>query len=194
MSPNTLAYMHKQVRASQNRKAHDLLSASDIRYRVSFMVRYPGETPDDYAITRQYLLDEYIGHFMLSIFSFTDETMPVWQDAERFGLTISDPDDPDYNWSHAGMTLRKPGRCTRTRSTPPAGAPRTPCCCCGRPDSRPRSSPPRTGVPPYGWRNSSNASRCCQRTSKTNPTSSASQQGACYASWHATASNRSQAA
>ncbi len=42
---------------------------------------------------------------MLSVFSFLDETMPVWQDAQRFGLTIATPDDPDYSWSHNGMDV-----------------------------------------------------------------------------------------
>jgi anaerobic magnesium-protoporphyrin IX monomethyl ester cyclase len=103
MSPATLSYMHKQVRTEHNRRAHDLLAASDIRYRVSYMVGYPGETPDDFALTAQYMREEYTGHFMLSVFSFLDETMPVWQDAQRFGLTIATPDDPDYSWSHNGM-------------------------------------------------------------------------------------------
>ncbi len=105
MSPTTLAYMRKQVRAEHNRRAHDLLAASDIRYRVSYMVGYPGETAGDFALTARYLREEYTGHFMLSVFSFLDETMPVWQDAERFGLTVATPDDPDYSWSHNGMDV-----------------------------------------------------------------------------------------
>lgn len=103
MSPSTLGYMHKQVRAEQNRRAHELLRDSAIWFGVSYMVGYPGETPSDYELTHRYILDEYTGHFMLSVFSFTDETMPVWQDARRFSLAITDPGEPDYNWRHAGM-------------------------------------------------------------------------------------------
>ena len=29
--------------------------------------------------------------------------MPVWQEADRFGLVVSDPEDYDYAWSHSGM-------------------------------------------------------------------------------------------
>jgi radical SAM superfamily enzyme YgiQ (UPF0313 family) len=105
MSANTLEYMHKQVRVAQNRTAHELLRDSSIWYRVSYMVGYPGETPEDFELTQRFIVDEYTGHFMLSVFSFTDETMPVWQDAERFALTITDPVDPDYNWAHAGMDV-----------------------------------------------------------------------------------------
>src|SRR6266545_2458777 len=42
---------------------------------------------------------------MLSVFSFTDETMPVWEDAERFSLVIEDPDDRDSRWEHSGMDI-----------------------------------------------------------------------------------------
>ncbi len=105
MSPNSLRYMHKQVRAEQNRRAHELLRQSAIRYRISYMVGYPGETPQDYALTHAFLCDEFEGHFMLSVFSFTDETMPVWEDAERFSLVIEDPDDRDSRWEHSGMDI-----------------------------------------------------------------------------------------
>jgi anaerobic magnesium-protoporphyrin IX monomethyl ester cyclase len=105
MSPATLGYMHKQVRAEQNRKAHALLRDRSIQYRVSYMVGYPGETPDDFAMTAGFLRDEFVGYFMLSVFSFTDQTMPVWQDAERFSLQIHDPDDPDRGWEHVGMDV-----------------------------------------------------------------------------------------
>jgi anaerobic magnesium-protoporphyrin IX monomethyl ester cyclase len=105
MSDNTLGYMKKLVSSAENRMAFELLRNSDVGYRISVMVGYPGETPEDFELTRRFLVDEYEGHFMLNIFSFTDETMPVWQDAERFRLTIRDEDNPDYSWSHAGMDV-----------------------------------------------------------------------------------------
>ncbi|MFJ6200047.1 B12-binding domain-containing radical SAM protein [Micromonospora sp. NPDC092111] len=110
MSPKSLDLMHKQVRAEHNRRAHEALSDGPVRYRCSFMVGYPGEAPEDYELTHEFLAGEYTGHFMLSVFSMTDETMPVWQDAERLGITIDDFEDPDSGWTHVGMdhtTARK---------------------------------------------------------------------------------------
>ncbi len=103
MSPKTLKLMHKQVRAEHNRRAHDALAGGPIKYRTSLMVGYPGETPDDYEVTHEYLLKEYTGHFMLSVFSMTDETMPVWEDSERLQIRVEDFEDPDAGWTHVGM-------------------------------------------------------------------------------------------
>jgi anaerobic magnesium-protoporphyrin IX monomethyl ester cyclase len=103
MSPKSLDLMHKQVRVEHNRRAHDALSGGPIKYRTSFMCGYPGEAPEDYELTHQYLAGEYTGHFMLSVFSMTDETMPVWEDAERLKIDIADFEDPDAAWSHIGM-------------------------------------------------------------------------------------------
>jgi anaerobic magnesium-protoporphyrin IX monomethyl ester cyclase len=110
MSPKSLGLMHKQVRAEHNRRAHEALSGGPVKYRCSFMVGYPGEAPEDYELTHEFLASEYTGHFMLSVFSMTDETMPVWQDAERLGIQIDDFEDPDSAWVHVGMdhsTARK---------------------------------------------------------------------------------------
>ncbi|MEV4664820.1 radical SAM protein [Micromonospora echinofusca] len=110
MSPKSLDLMHKQVRAEHNRRAHEALSDGPVKYRCSFMVGYPGEAPEDYELTHEFLASEYTGHFMLSVFSMTDETMPVWQDAERLGIHVDDFEDPDSGWTHAGMdhtTARK---------------------------------------------------------------------------------------
>jgi radical SAM superfamily enzyme YgiQ (UPF0313 family) len=106
MSENSLSYMDKRVRAYQNRQAFELLRNSDVGYRISFMVGYPGETPDDYRETNDFLVEEYIGHFQLYVFSLQDETMPVWADSERFDIQVSAPEDPDYSWSHSGMDVR----------------------------------------------------------------------------------------
>ncbi|MFF4501650.1 B12-binding domain-containing radical SAM protein [Streptomyces sp. NPDC001401] len=103
MSPKSLTLMRKQVRAEHNRRAHEALSGGPVKYRTSFMVGYPGETPEDYELTHQFLLGEYTGHFMLSAFSMTDETMPVWQDAEQLRIEVEDFEDPDAAWSHIGM-------------------------------------------------------------------------------------------
>jgi radical SAM superfamily enzyme YgiQ (UPF0313 family) len=103
MSPKSLDLMHKQVRVEHNRRAHDALSGGPVKYRGSFMCGYPGEAPEDYELTHQFLLGEYTGHFMLSVFSMSDETMPVWDDAERLEIEVADFQDPDAAWSHVGM-------------------------------------------------------------------------------------------
>lgn len=105
MSDRTLKLMNKLVTAMENRRALQLLNCSEVGYRISTMVGYPGERPEDYDETHRFLVDEYKGNFMLSVFSFLDETMPVWTDAERFQLEITDNDDPDYSWRHAGMDV-----------------------------------------------------------------------------------------
>jgi anaerobic magnesium-protoporphyrin IX monomethyl ester cyclase len=105
MSEKSLKLMKKQVTAAANRRAFELLSGSELGYRGSFMVGYPGETPEDYALTHAFLREEYSGHFTLSIFSLQDETMPVWQDAEALGIEVDDPEAPDYSWRHIGMDI-----------------------------------------------------------------------------------------
>lgn len=105
MSASTLDLMKKQVRVADNRLAFELLRGSELGYRASFMVGYPGERPEDFEQTRRFLADEYEGHFLLNVFSLMDETMPVWADAERLELKIEDPENADRGWSHVGMDL-----------------------------------------------------------------------------------------
>ncbi len=105
MSENSLKYMNKAVRATHNRKAHEMLLKSSIDFRSSFMIGYPGETVDDYRLTHDYLVEEFERHIVLSVFSLTDETMPVWDDADKYNIQVSDFDDPDADWSHVGMDV-----------------------------------------------------------------------------------------
>lgn len=107
MSDRTLTLMKKQVTAAANRRAFQLLAPSQLGYRCSFILGYPGETPDDFGQTAAFLRDEYAGHFTLSIFSLQDETMPVWEDAEELGIEVDDPDAPDYSWRHNGMDIHQ---------------------------------------------------------------------------------------
>ncbi|MFI9586922.1 LOG family protein [Streptomyces sp. NPDC052236] len=64
---------------------------------------YPGETPELFEDTKNFLVNEYEGPFALYVFMLNDETMPVWQDAERFGLEVFDADGDAEQWSHTGM-------------------------------------------------------------------------------------------
>ena len=103
MHDGVLAAMSKKVTAAQNRRAFDLLRGGEIGFRCSFMVGYPGETPEAYRATSDFLVSEYEGHFKLHVFGMTDEAMPVWADRARFGLEVGDEDDPDFDWRHDGM-------------------------------------------------------------------------------------------
>ncbi|WP_437304750.1 B12-binding domain-containing radical SAM protein [Sorangium sp. So ce388] len=113
MSDASLRRMHKQVSAEQNARANALLARSRIDVRSSFMVGYPGETPEEYEQTHRFLVDAFQGRFMVAVFSLTDETMPVWKEAERYRLEITDPEEPDYAWRHAGMDVETARRLHR---------------------------------------------------------------------------------
>lgn len=106
MSDDVLGYMGKRVSVAQNRRANELLRGSAVGCRGHFMVGYPGERPEDFALTADYLARDYAGEFKLSVFSFTDETMPVWSDADRFGIEI-DPEHPEFGWRHNGMDVHE---------------------------------------------------------------------------------------
>ncbi|MBB2911306.1 radical SAM superfamily enzyme YgiQ (UPF0313 family) [Streptosporangium becharense] len=110
MSDSTLKHMNKKVTRNDNLRAFRLLTEGGLGYRCSFMAGYPGETPDDFALTRDFLANEYAGHFMLSVFSISDETMPLWEDRERLKIEVHDPDNPDYSWSHIGMDVHEARR------------------------------------------------------------------------------------
>ncbi|WIN00588.1 radical SAM protein [Actinoplanes oblitus] len=110
MNDETLKRMSKRVSVRQNRRAGELLSRSDIGYYVFFIVGYPGETPEAFADTSAFLVDEYVGHFALSKFSITDETMPLWQDRDELRIVSDDPTDPTAAWSHIGMDSAEASR------------------------------------------------------------------------------------
>jgi hypothetical protein len=103
MNNNTLSYMGKGISSGQNLQAFKLMAGSDIELRGSFMVGYPGETPEDYNQTHQFLVNDFAGQFRLSVFSLLDETMPIWDEAPRFQLKVQDPQEPNYAWQHCGM-------------------------------------------------------------------------------------------
>jgi radical SAM superfamily enzyme YgiQ (UPF0313 family) len=103
MSDDSLRHMSKRVRAKHNWGAFEALVDSGLGYTCFFMVGYPGESPADFAETSDFLINHYRGHFMLSVFSLTDETMPVWADVDKFSIKAANPSDPTAPWSHVGM-------------------------------------------------------------------------------------------
>lgn len=106
MSETVLGYMNKRVHADENRKAAELITNSDLRLRVCIMVGYPGETPEDYQETHDYLVHDFKARCMLSPFSFIDETMPVWGDFEKFNVKVTETPQGQI-WQHVGMSLHE---------------------------------------------------------------------------------------
>ncbi|MDP1569403.1 MAG: radical SAM protein [Vicinamibacterales bacterium] len=99
MNATALANMDKKVSVEQNRRAFEALKGSSLEVRGSFLVGYPGETAADYQQTHDFLVQEYRGLFNVQFFLFTDETMPVWQDAPIYDLEVTN----GWTWTHAGM-------------------------------------------------------------------------------------------
>jgi anaerobic magnesium-protoporphyrin IX monomethyl ester cyclase len=105
MSQASLERMNKRTLPADNVRAIELLADSAVDYRGGFMVGYPGETPEDYAETHRFLVERFVGRFLLSVFSLVDETMPVWADAREHRLVVLDQAEPAYAWKHKGMDV-----------------------------------------------------------------------------------------
>jgi radical SAM superfamily enzyme YgiQ (UPF0313 family) len=109
LSDKTLSYMNKRTTADINRKVNKLLNehAEKLDFRASFIVGFPGETEEEYMKTHEFLVNEYKKQFHLSVFSLVDETMPIWGEADKYNLVVTDMNNPDYNWSHCGMDAQR---------------------------------------------------------------------------------------
>jgi len=105
MNDFVLKAMDKKVTAAENLRANDLLGASQVDLKASFIVGYPGESPAAYDDTHRFLLERFTGKFIMSVFTLTDETMPVLEDLPRFQLEYSNP----VTWSHVGMNSETAG-------------------------------------------------------------------------------------
>ena len=99
MNDTALRNMSKRVTVAQNLRAVEALRGTTIDVRASFLVGYPGETPEDYEQTHRFVVDEFQGRFNVNFFIFMDETMPVWQDAPIYELDVTNP----WTWTHCGM-------------------------------------------------------------------------------------------
>jgi radical SAM superfamily enzyme YgiQ (UPF0313 family) len=99
MNATALKNMDKKVTVEQNMRAVEAMRGSNVEVRGAFMVGYPGESPDDFALTHRFLVEDYAGPFNIHFFMFSDETMPVWEDAAMYDLEVRSPAD----WTHRGM-------------------------------------------------------------------------------------------
>jgi hypothetical protein len=103
MCDDVLRNMGKGISASQNRNAMQFLAESSVHLRASFMVGYPGEHLQDFQKTKDFLVNEFHGHYMINVFFLIDKRLPVWNDADAFGLEWTDRDGSGYHWRHSGM-------------------------------------------------------------------------------------------
>ncbi|MFJ9900627.1 hypothetical protein ACIQPR_45615 [Streptomyces sp. NPDC091280] len=103
MNDTTLKFANNQVKAQINCTAFELLADSSVHYWISFIVSNPGESPELLEDTKSFLVNEYQGNLALYVFMLNDETMSVWQDAERLGLRVFDAGGEAEHWSHNGM-------------------------------------------------------------------------------------------
>lgn len=105
MNDFVLKAMDKKVTAAENVRASDLLADSKVDLKASFIVGYPGESLTAYEDTHRFLLERFKGKFIMSVFTLTDETMPVLEDLPRFQLEYSSP----VTWKHVGMDSETAG-------------------------------------------------------------------------------------
>ncbi len=99
MNDTALKNMEKKVSVAQNFRAVEALRGTSIDIRASFLVGYPGETPDLYEQTHRFVVDQFRGRFNVNSFIFQDEVMPVWADAPIYDLQVANP----LTWTHCGM-------------------------------------------------------------------------------------------
>jgi tRNA A37 methylthiotransferase MiaB len=99
MSDVVLKRMSKAVFANQNVRAIEAFRNTTIDLRGSFLVGYPGETPEEYQSTHDFIVNHFHGRFNVHFFIMQDETMPVWQDAQIYDLRVTNP----FTWTHTGM-------------------------------------------------------------------------------------------
>ncbi len=98
MNDATLQAMDKKVRATENRRAYELLADSQLVVNGSYIIGYPSETPEAYEDTHDFIVHHVCGRFTLNVFGIVDETMPVWAEAEKYQLEVT-----PRGWKHCGM-------------------------------------------------------------------------------------------
>jgi anaerobic magnesium-protoporphyrin IX monomethyl ester cyclase len=102
LSDEVLQYMDKKTTSEDNKRINNLFKKSQINTMMSFIVGYPGETPEEHEKTRQYLINEHFGNYNIYVFEFENESMPIWKDKDKFILKIFEDKTPTYSWQHGG--------------------------------------------------------------------------------------------
>lgn len=103
MCNKTLKNMSKGTTDVQNRFINNLFSKSNIETRMSFIVGFPGETVEDFSITKDYIVNEHYGRYSLYVFEYESDVLPISKEKEKYNLVILD-DDESFNWAHSGQS------------------------------------------------------------------------------------------
>lgn len=107
MCDRVLKNMSKKTTAAMNRFTNNMLAKTRIDTVVSFMIGFPDETPEEFQLTWDYLLEEFQGHFYLFVFEMEDKSLDLWGEREKYGFELfEDTEDCLHggsNWRHKGM-------------------------------------------------------------------------------------------
>jgi len=84
-SQRILNHMDKRLEITQSRQAVAMLNDAGIISRGSFIIGYPGETPDTFSETLQFIHDSGLPYYHPYLFYYTANTL-IHQERERWGL------------------------------------------------------------------------------------------------------------
>lgn len=101
MCSETLKKMDKRTTPADNRRINYLFANSSITTKMSFIVGFPGETPEDFAQTRSYLVNEHVGRYSLYVFEYEGDILPIGKEKDKYQLELL-PENGGYHWAHAG--------------------------------------------------------------------------------------------
>ena len=100
MSDAVLGYIDKKSTAKNNRLVNEYFSKSTIDTIDSFIIGFPGETPEEFQKTSDYLINEHYGHFHLYVFELEDKCMPIWKEREKYQIRLYESGDSQGLWEH----------------------------------------------------------------------------------------------
>jgi len=109
MDDDVLVYIDKKATSIQNRKVNSAFRNSNISTISSFIIGFPGETPEKFMEgTYEYLINEHFGDYYLYVFEMENENMPIWEEREKYGLELypqkcTQSEHRGTNWKHFGM-------------------------------------------------------------------------------------------
>jgi p-methyltransferase len=95
----TLERMNKMATPEEFLRGVDLLAARGILTYASFIIGFPGDTPDTVIKVRDFVEQSGLDYYNLKPFWY-DHSTPISQRAVEFGLT-----GQGYNWKHATMNV-----------------------------------------------------------------------------------------
>lgn len=111
MSEKTLHAINKKTTSAQNRRMNELFRNSAIDPLMSFIVGFPGETPEEFQKTSNYLINEHYGHFSVYVFEMENSSVPIWDERDKYSFELVNENLMQYehmgrSWKHCGMTSK----------------------------------------------------------------------------------------